>query len=119
LSEAIALRFKQEITALGISFAVAFIILAAVFYKESAFVVLRLAAGIFWLFTIPGMAILWWWREKISPAAIVVMGTVLGMAVVGIASYYLGVLGVNIKYSGIILPIIIVGTALAISLKKH
>ena len=117
--EAIALRFKQELIALGMAFAAIFIILQAVFYRENAAVVLRLAAGIFWLFTIPGAAILLPWKEKISPAAMAAMGTVLGMAVVGIASYYLGVLGVDIKYSGVILPIIVVVAALAISLKKH
>jgi hypothetical protein len=119
LWEEIALKFKQELTTLGIAFAIAYIILQAVFYRESALNVLKLAAGMFWLFTIPGVAILWFWKEKISPAAMAAMGTVLGMAVVGIASYYFGVLGLDLKYSGIILPIIVVGTALAISLKKH
>ncbi|MFH1182171.1 MAG: hypothetical protein V1702_04390 [Candidatus Woesearchaeota archaeon] len=112
------MKFKQELITLGIAFAVAFIILQVTFYRESALTVLRLAAGLFWLFTIPGMAILWWWKEKISPAAMVVMGTILGMAVVGIASYYLGVLGLNLRYSAIILPIVIIGVTTIISLKK-
>lgn len=113
------MKFKHELKTAGIGFAVAFIILQLVFYKENPLTILKITAGLFWLFTIPGMAILLFWREKIGNAALLVMGTVLGMAVVGIASYYLGIVGLNIKYSGIILPILVTATALTFSLKKH
>jgi hypothetical protein len=118
LSEAAALKFKHELVTLGIAFVVSAIIFQIVFYNESPLTVLRLTGGLFWLFTIPGMAILLQWKERVSAPAMVVMGTILGMAVVGIGSYYLGLIGLNIKYSAVILPIIFVALAITAELAK-
>jgi hypothetical protein len=116
--EASALRFKQELTTFGAAFIAATMILWIAFYKESPLTVIKVAAGIIWLFTLPGMAILWRWKDKLNSAALAILGTILGMAVVGIGSYYLGLVGINIKYSGIFLPIAVIAISAAISYWK-
>jgi hypothetical protein len=90
-----------------------------IYNKESSIIVTRTVASLFWLFVIPGAVLLRPWREKIGTAAWLVMGTVLGMATAGIGSYYLGLLGINLKYSAALLPALVIASGVVLQRSKR
>ena len=47
-----------------------------------------------------------------------VIGTALGLGIIGSASYYIGILGVNIQYQTILLPLVIIAIGIFINFKK-
>ncbi len=86
--------------------AISIIALRVSFYKESFSVIIRLVLAFFWVFIIPGYSIMFYWEDKLSFTERLVIGVGLTSAVIGISSYYLGLLGLNIKYHTIILPLL-------------
>jgi hypothetical protein len=111
-------ELKRELLNIAIAFVAVVILFKIVYYNESIMVVIRMVASLFWLFTLPGMAILYFWKEKLNVAIRILMGTVMGMATVGIASYYLGLIGLNLKYQTLVLPLAIIIAVAVILFKK-
>lgn len=110
---------KEESKYIGILFIIGLIILKIVYFKESLFVILKIVASLFWLFVIPGYFAMLYWREKLEFAERFVIGVLASAAIIGIFSYYIGLIGLNIKYHAFILPplIIIIGFWAAIKKK--
>ncbi len=98
---------NQEARALGITAIVVFTILLIAFYKSSPLIILKMAAALLWLFAIPGMLLLLCLREKLDRMERMVMGALLSAAILGISSYYVGLLGLNLKYHYVVLPIVL------------
>ena len=98
----------KELKIIGILFLTALAIFKIAFFNESIFVVLRTVFSIFWPFLIPGYFIMFHWHEKLDLTERIIAGTMLSAAILGIFSYYLGLIGLNIKYSAIILPIVLI-----------
>ena len=96
----------------GLILAALFAILWAAFYKESFLIVLRTELALVWMFLLPGYAIFrkkdWALLEKI------VMGALVAGAVYGIASYYLGLLGLNVKWHIGLIPLVVMLCSLLI-----
>ena len=114
-------ELKQEAAWLAATFAALLVILYIAYRDESIVVVARTAAAIYWLFVIPGYAIMLHWRSQLGFIERVVVGTVGAMAVVGIASYYLGILGLKLQNQTLMLPaavILISAFAAKISARK-
>jgi|SRR3989344_842843 len=88
------------------------------YYKESLMVVLRTAATLFWLFILPGYAITVYWRQKLDFLERIVIGTVAALAVTGIISYYLGLLGLKIQNQTVLLPLGIIAVSSLAALKS-
>jgi len=88
---------------LGVSFLILLIISKIIFYNTDIFVVLRVLLAIYWILILPGLAV-----STITPMASTIARFVIGVpisaALLGTTAYYLGLLGVNIKYSAIYLP---------------
>jgi uncharacterized membrane protein len=97
-------KLKDEVKYLGILFLVSIAILKTIFYKESLLVILRLVTSFFWLLIIPGWIIMQNWGKKINFTEKFILSIALGTAIVGISSYYLGLMGIHIKYQGILIP---------------
>lgn len=93
---------------LGTLFIIIFIIFKIIYYKDSFIVSLRFAAALFWMFVLPGYFVMIYWKEKLDFTERLIIGIGLSAAVVGIASYYLGLIGLNISYHGYILPAVII-----------
>jgi len=82
------------------------ILFKILFYKESLLIVLRTVLAFFWLFILPGFYLMYYWHEKLSFLERFLLGIAVSASVIGISSYYLGLAGLNIKYHGILLPIL-------------
>ena len=90
-------------------FVVFVIVFKIVFFKESFLVVLKMVLSLFWLFVLPGFAVMLYWSDKLDFLERFVIGTALGLGVVGVMSYYIGLIGVNVNYHHMIFPILIIG----------
>ena|SRR3989338_3643545 len=93
------------------------ILFKAVFFKESILTVFRTAFSIFWLWIVPGYAIMLYW-QNLSFLERAVAGTAIGMAISSIASYYLGLIGLNLRFHAVLLPLLITGVMLAVVWKQ-
>lgn len=94
-------------------------IVKVVFYRQDFVTTTRTALSLFWMLTLPGYALLYYWKEKLGFTERIVVGTAAGAAVTAIASYYLGIAGLHVKYHGIVLPIaMLIVAAVAVKRKK-
>ncbi|MBI2660066.1 hypothetical protein HYX07_02800 [Candidatus Woesearchaeota archaeon] len=109
---------KREFQHIGLLFLLSFIIFKAVFFKESLWGIFRVVLSIFWLFVLPGYFIMLYWKEKLEFIERIVIGIALAAGTIGILSYYLGLIGLNIKYHVPLLPLAIMGIGLIAALNK-
>ncbi len=101
-------ELRQEAKWLAAAFAALFVILYVAYRGESILTVAKTAAAIYWLFAIPGYAIMLHWRAQLGFIERMVAGTVAAMVVAGVASYYLGLIGLKLQNQTLILPAVVV-----------
>jgi uncharacterized membrane protein len=106
LDKEILIKLKKESLWLLVLLAVSLILFKIVFYKESILVILKTTLSLYWLFVLPGFALMYYWEKKLGFAERFVIGIFIQAAIVGIMSYYLGLLGLHVKYSGIVIPVL-------------
>ncbi|MBI2661726.1 hypothetical protein HYX09_05695 [Candidatus Woesearchaeota archaeon] len=111
-------KIREESAYLGIIALVSIIIFKIIFYNESTINVLRIVFSLLWLFGLPGYFLMLHWQESLDFRERFVVGIALAAAVVGISSYYLGLIEINIKYHGFMLPPIIIAIGLVSSIMK-
>ena len=99
-------KIKRESLNILILVAVGVVLFKIVFYKENLMVVLRTVTAFFWLFVIPGFYLMYYWHEKLDFLERFLIGMALSGSIIGIASYYISLLGLNIKYHIILLPLV-------------
>ena len=109
---------KRELGYIGILFLIVLLIFKIAFFKENFLVLFRNVLALFWLFALPGYVIMLYWREKLEFLERAIVGIALSAAIIGISSYYLGLLGLNIKYHAVLLPFVIMLLGLIVLLKK-
>src|SRR3989338_10244469 len=95
----------KESKYIGILFLLFLIIFKIAFYKENFIVLTRNVLSLFWLFVLPGYFIMLYWNEKLEFAERFVIGIILSAAITGISSYYIGLMGLNIRYHAVFLPL--------------
>ena len=98
----------KELKYLGLLFILVLIIFKIAFFKENIAVLLRNVLSLFWLFAIPGYFIMLYWKEHLGFTERFVIGIAISAAIIGIFSYYLGLIGLNIKFHYILLPILLI-----------
>jgi len=108
----------QELKWIAIGFAISYAAIALAFYKENMLVSLRFTVALFWLFVLPGYFLLLFWKDKFSLLERIVMGSLLSAGILGIASYYFGLLGLSVIYHAALLPLILVCAGMLFSLIK-
>lgn len=111
-------KIKSEGKHLFYLFLAAIIIFTILFYKESFLIVLRTVLAFFWLFILPGFSLMYYWHEKLSFLERLIIGIAVSASVIGISSYYLGLLGLHIKYHGVILPALLISLAFFLNFRK-
>ncbi|MBL7147611.1 MAG: hypothetical protein ISS82_02190 [Nanoarchaeota archaeon] len=111
-------KIKNESMYLSMIFIIFLILFKIIFFKENLMVIFKTVISIFWLFIIPGYFILFYWDEKLGFTERLIIGIALSAAVIGILSYYLGIIGLNIKYHTIILPLILILIGIFINFKR-
>ena len=118
--ERIALdRLKKEVTFIGIVFLATYGIFQAVFIKENPISVIRTVAGLYWLYILPGYAFMMMFEDKLEAVERLIIGTLAGMAVVGVVGYNLTVIGINMRYHFIILPPAMISLGIFLALQKR
>ena len=108
-------EIKKELMYVGIIFIIFLIIFKIIYYKDPFLTSLRFVASLFWMFVLPGCFAMLYWKEKLNFTERLVIGIGLSAAVIGIASYYLGLIGLNIGYHGYILPAVIIAAGFLLS----
>ena len=99
-------KLKKDIINLTIIFIIAIIIFIIAFNREKPQVTVKAVATFFWLFILPGFALLYYWQDKLNFIKRFIIGTALSIAIMGIFSYYLGLLGIHLKYHGVLIPLV-------------
>ena len=110
---------KKEMQYIALLFLIAIIIFKIAFYKESFIVLLRNVLSLFWLFVLPGYFIMLYWEEKVDFIERFIIGIAFSAAIIGIFSYYIGLIGLNIKFHTIILPLLLILIGIIINLGKR
>ncbi|MBS3135493.1 hypothetical protein J4401_00870 [Candidatus Woesearchaeota archaeon] len=110
---------KKDLANIGIVFIALCIIFKISFINEPLLSIARIAFSFLWMFVIPGISISYFFFMKSKFIVRFFLGFGIGAAVIGIESYYAGMLGLHIKYHGIILPVLTtIITWLLIFIKK-
>jgi|TARA_B100001971_G_C18243404_1_gene572481 hypothetical protein len=110
---------KKESQYIGLVFLIVLIIFKIAFYKENLIVLFRNVLSLFWLFALPGYFIMLYWKEQLRFVERFVIGTAMAAAIIGILSYYIGLIGLNIKYHSIVLPLVLILVGIVINLRNH
>lgn len=108
---------KKEMKFVAAVFVAAVVILKIAYYKESILEVVRTAAALFWLFALPGYALMLYWSGKLGFLERIVLGTAAAMALSGIAGYYLGLAGLKLQHQTLILPAAVIMISFALAAK--
>src|SRR3989338_2433872 len=89
--------------------------------KKEFFDILKkeLMYALFWLFVIPGYFIMLYWQEKLDFIERFFAGIILSAAVIGISSYYFGLIGLNIKYHAVFMPLLMIAVVITLNLMKR
>ena len=83
-----------------------FIGMKIVFSKETILNLLKIEITLSYLFILPGFLLLQvFWKEQFTQLEKLIIGSILGISIVGIASYYLGLFVIHVKYHYIIIPL--------------
>ena len=101
-------NIKKEIQYIGILFLVSLIIFKIAFFKENLIVLFRSVLALFWLFVLPGYCAMLYWKDNLEFIERFIIGIIFSAGVIGAFSYYFGLIGLNIKYHTIILPLILI-----------
>ena len=110
-------QIKKELQYIGILFLLVLIIFKIAFYNENLIVLFRNVLSLFWLFALPGYFIMLYWKERLGFLERFIIGIILSAAIIGILSYYIGLIGLNIKYHAIVLPTVLILVGIIVNLK--
>ncbi len=110
-------QVRNELKLLILAFVIVAAVIRIAYNKESTTEVLRVSTSLFWLFIIPGYLMTLYWKENIKFIERVVVGSIAALAVVGITSYYLGLVGLKLQNQTILLPLAIIAFSFAACLK--
>ncbi len=108
---------KRESKYIVVTFFLSLAIFKIIFFKEDFFVLLKIILSLFWLFVIPGYFLMLYWKNLDFTERLVV-GIALSAAIIGITSYYLGLIGLHIKFHAILLPLIMILGGIGAALSK-
>jgi uncharacterized membrane protein len=104
------LNFKlmlEEGKKLGIVLLIGVLLLKIVFFKELLLTVIKMVLSLLWLF-FPGFVFMLRWKEKLGFVERFLIGVGVSTGVLGIASYYVGIMGLHVKYHGAVLPLVFI-----------
>lgn len=110
---------KDELKMLGLLLVISIVGFQIVFYKEGFLSTLRFVLSLFWIFVLPGFTLMYYWSDKIDFAQRLIAGVAVSAGVIGIASYYIGLLGLDIRYHSVLLPLIMLSVGLFINLRQR
>lgn len=93
-----------DVHKLVISYVIALVVFQIVFFMENILTTIRTVSVLFWLFVLPGIGITYLW--KLNFVERFALSVAISSALMGISSYYLGLVGVHVNMSSIFLPVV-------------
>ncbi|MBU4246008.1 hypothetical protein L6303_03680 [archaeon] len=93
------------------------LIIRIIFFDEGWAVVLKICMMIYGMFILPGIGITYLLKD-INFFERLALSVAISAALLGTSAYYLGILGVHVKYSAIALPVFFSIISLTIMLKE-
>ena len=111
-------ELRSELKSLIAAFAVVAVLMKIAYNNEDITDVLRVSAALCWLFIMPGYFLTLYWKESLGFLERIVIGSIAAIAVVGITSYYLGLVGLMLQNQTILLPLAITALSFAACLKS-
>ncbi|MDP7506795.1 MAG: hypothetical protein QF362_05145 [Candidatus Woesearchaeota archaeon] len=109
---------KKEAVSLVYILLAGIVILKILFYNEDFPTILRTLLAFFWLFILPGFSLMYYWEDKLNFMERFLIGVAVSAAIIGTCSYYFGLIGLNIKYHGILLPLLLLTIGSIIIIKN-
>ena len=103
---------KQEGKTLGIVLASLIVVYQLLYFKENIFTVILNVLVAAWITVIPGYCALWYWRRDIDLLERMIFGAIIGIALIGVLSYFSGLFGLHVKYHGYVFPPLIIAVGL-------
>jgi uncharacterized membrane protein len=100
-------KIKDDVYGLIISFVILVVIFKMVVFKESLLGIFITVVSLYWLYVLPGFFVLSYWKERFSILERLIMGFVVGIVVVSLPSYYLGVFGLHMS-THVFIPLVII-----------
>ena len=107
---------RKDFEKIGMILLGVIIVFKILFHKESLFVILKLVLSFTWLIILPGFSLMYYWKLKFVERFLIGIG--LGTVCFGGLSYWLGLIGVHIKYHIVVLPIVLVLIGWFVCIKK-
>lgn len=104
---------KDEAIAHARLFTTLTILFRLVFYRDAFSTVLSFVSSFYWLFILPGTALMLYWCRRFGFVERVAVGTAAAFAVLGTASYYIAIFGFHVRYHQLIFPPLLVGMGVA------
>lgn len=105
-SDNLKVVLRMELRYVLLSFALFFLLLKIVFYKEDLLVLLKLSSSIFFIFFLPYFYIMYLWFKELNLVERMVFGIIIGLVINGVFSYYLGLIGLSLSYNYIVIGLI-------------
>ncbi|MAE43025.1 hypothetical protein CMO93_04590 [Candidatus Woesearchaeota archaeon] len=109
----------KEMKNLGLLFLIVLVIFKIAFYKENLIDIFRNVTSLFWLFVLPGYFIMLYWKKNLEFIERFIIGIGISAAIIGIFSYYIGLIGLNLKYQSILLPLLLITLGILFSVKNN
>ncbi|MBD3310695.1 hypothetical protein GF351_05760 [Candidatus Woesearchaeota archaeon] len=109
---------QKELKMLGITLIILFAGFQTVFYKEPLLSNIRIVLSISWML-LPGFFCMYYWSQKLDFLERLVAGAALSAALIGIASYYVGLMGIHVKYHLAILPAALLAVGISVAVKSQ
>lgn len=111
-------QLKKEAINLGLVLLALAIIIKIAFFRTDIVATTRTALALFWMFALPGYALLYYWKDRLDFGERIVIGTTTAAAVTAILSYYTGLLGLPVSLHGIVIPVGMLAAAYLIIKRK-
>ena len=97
-------KVKLEAVILAALFIVLTILFKIMFSKEEVMVIIKIILALYWLFLLPGFALLYYWHEQLDLIERIIIGFALGVAITGTFGYLLGLIGISMKIQQLAIP---------------
>jgi hypothetical protein len=100
-------NLKKEAVYLLIILAAMIVLLKAGFYKEGMLDLIRISMVLFLQFVAPGYLLTLRFSNKLDFLERTVPGTLFSMLATGLVSYYFGIMGLNVRFHTILIPVLL------------
>lgn len=112
-------KLVRELAYLAAVFFVCLIMMRLIFSRDSILVIVKLLSALFWMFVLPGYSLTFWCHRNLDFLTRVVVGVGISAALMAVGGYYLGLLGLHVRYHGIVIPVFLILCGISTNIILH